>query len=264
MVDFAALKAKIVSLKNEIVQDSISPVRLGTILEELLQQMREIYQVNLGDDIQQAIIDANNALDRANKALEILEIAINMHLEAAGVTIVDRGTWHPGENYYFAELNPVTGVVETSDVWYHGCRWRCLITGTTQEPRWDATDWMFIEGNPDFTVEFEPVNTVFRVTAIDMTLNIVAWLHNQNITDDIHASDVVWTRYSEDAEGTPRLLSDSVWAHNHIGAGKSVHITTADIDWNGGPLPKKIRFTATVTLRDGEEAAAAMNLIDMN
>lgn len=178
-------------------------------------------------------------------------------------TIVDRGAWIAGETYYFEEKNPDTGILETSDVWHYGCRWRCMKKGTMQEPRWNAIDWAFIEGNPDFTVEFEPVNTIFRVNNIDMTLSIVAWMHNRDITADILDADVVWTRYSEDADGYPRPASDNIWALNHAGAGKSIHITTVDIDYNGR-IPKKVRFTATVTLRDGVEAVAALSLIDIN
>lgn len=189
-----------------------------------------------------------------------------IHVDYKGrpmVTIVDTGQWVSGKMYYFETINPDTGIIETHDAWHYGCKWRCMKTGTTQEPRWNSTDWAMVEGNPEFTVEFEPVNTVFRVTNIDMTLQIVARIYNRDVTADILDEDVIWSRYSEDSEGNVRLLSDNVWAHNHAGAGKSVHITTADIDWDGGALPKKIRFTATVTLRDGEEATAAMNLIDL-
>lgn len=172
------------------------------------------------------------------------------------VSFIDRGPWQQGVTYYCEKHNPSTGIYETSDVWHHGCKWRCMKTGTTQEPRWNATDWAMVEGNPHFTVEFAPVNTVFRPTNIDMTLDIIAQLYNQDVTDDILDEDVVWERYSEDADGNPRPLSDNAWALAHAAAGKSVRITTADIDFNGR-MPKVVRFTATVTLRDGRDATAA-------
>ena len=168
-------------------------------------------------------------------------------------TIVDTGAWVDGRLYLFETKNPDSGRYETHDAWHYGCRWRCMKTGTRQEPRWNAVDWAFVEGDPAFTVEFEAVNTIFKVTAIDMPLKIVAWLHNRDITEDILDEDVEWTRYSEDADGNPRPVSDTAWAMAHAGAGKSVHITTADIDWTGGRLPKKIIFTATVALRAGAE-----------
>ena len=172
------------------------------------------------------------------------------------VTYVDRGVWQPGTTYYNEERNAFTGIYETSDVWHCGCKWRCMKTGTTQEPRWNATDWAMVEGNPHFTVDFAPVNTVFRPSDIDMRLDIIAQLYNQDVTADIADEDVVWTRYSEDADGNPRAASDNVWALRHANAGKSVRITTEDIDYNGR-IPKVVRFTATVTLRDGRDATAA-------
>ena len=93
MLDVSALKAKIESLKHEIIQDSISPMRLGIILEELLMQLRKVYQGNLTDDIEQAIREADTALNKARTALEILEQAIRLHLEASRVSIVDRGIY---------------------------------------------------------------------------------------------------------------------------------------------------------------------------
>ena len=66
----------------------------------------------------------------------------------------------------------------------------------------------------------------------------------------------MWTRYSEDAQGVPRVASDNAWAIKRAGAGKSMHLTAADIDFNGY-IPKTVKFTATVTLRDGMGNAAA-------
>jgi len=250
MLDVSALKAKIESLKNEIIQDSISPMRLGIILEELLKLLRKVYQANLTDDIEQAIREADTALNKARTALEILEQAIRLHLEASRVSIVDRGIYDPQATYYYQTLNPATGVIETSDVWYGSCRFRCLATGTGQIPEWSSTDWMFIEGNPYFTVEFRDTDYLFDPDSFECPLEIVAWMYNQDITDDILDADVVWTRYSEDAEGRPRPASDAAWAAKRIGAGKSITITRDDCDFNGY-TPKTLRFTATVTLRDG-------------
>lgn len=171
-------------------------------------------------------------------------------------TYVDRGQWSATANYYNETVNPVTGVYETSDVWYKGCKYRCMKTGTHNAPAWNGTDWVMIEGNPDFMVEFAETDYLFDPDNFDVTLQIIAWLHNIDITQDIADTDVVWTRYSEDAQGTPRVASDNVWALKRAGAGKSLHLTSADIDFNGY-VPKTIKFTATVTLRDGMGNSAA-------
>ena len=108
-----------------------------------------------------------------------------------------------------------------------------------------------VEGNPEFTVEFEDSDYIFDPDRFDVTLSIIAKLYNTVITSDILDADVEWTRYSEDAEGHPRTASDNAWALRRAGAGKSIRLTAEDCDFNGY-IPKKIRFTATVTLRDGQ------------
>ena len=174
------------------------------------------------------------------------------------VTYVDRGAWTQSGKYYCDAINPDTGDYETSDVWFNGCKYRCCKNLTTTAPAWNNTDWAMIEGNPDFAVDFQEPESILDPDKIDLTLTIVATLYNMNITDDILDADVMWTRYSEDAEGNERVASDNVWSLRHANSGKSLHLTAEDMDFNGY-MPKVIRFTATVTLRDGmgNEAATA-------
>ena len=172
------------------------------------------------------------------------------------VEYVDRGQYDPNATYYNAAVNPDTGQYETSDVWYLGCKWRCMVTGTTDTPAWNSTDWAMVEGNPEFTVEFADTDYLFDPDKFDVTLRIIAKLYNQVITDDILDADVVWTRYSEDPDGNPRTASDNAWAIRRAGAGKSMHLTVEDCDFNGY-IPRTLRFTATVTLRDGATGTPA-------
>ena len=183
-------------------------------------------------------------------------IRLNRWTGKPEVTFVDRGQWVEGGLYYCEAENPETEVFETSDVWYMGCKYRCCKNLTTKAPAWNTTDWAMIEGNPDFTVEFNDTDVLFDPDRFDLTLTIIARLHNIIITDDILDEDVMWTRYSEDADGVERVASDNAWAIRRAGAGKSIHLTKEDIDFNDY-VPKVVKFTATVTLRDGmgEEAA---------
>lgn len=173
------------------------------------------------------------------------------------VNYVDRGQWDASGLYYCATVNPATGEYETSDVWYMGCKWRCCYNLTTTTPAWNNTHWAMIEGNPAFTVEFNDTDVLFDPDRFDLTLTIIAKLYNQDVTNDVLAADVQWTRYSEDANGVERVASDNAWAIRRGGSGKSIHLTAEDIDFNGY-VPRVVRFTATVTLRDGQgnEAAA--------
>lgn len=164
--------------------------------------------------------------------------------------VIDRGPWAAGAAYYCEALNPETGIYEISDVWYMGCKWRCAKTGTTTAPAWNNTDWAMVEGNPQFTVEFADTDYIFDPDRFSLTLTIIARLYNMDITDDILAADVEWTRYSEDANGVPRTASDNAWALKRAGAGKSISLTIEDCDLNGY-MPRTLKFIATVTLRDG-------------
>lgn len=164
--------------------------------------------------------------------------------------VVDRGQWAAGTAYYAGDLNEETGVYEISDVWYSGCKWRCAKTGTTTAPAWNNTDWAMVEGNPEFSVDFEDTDYIFDPDRFALTLKIVAKLYNMDVTADILGNDVVWTRYSEDADGNERVTSDQAWALKRAGAGKQIALTIADCDFNGY-VPKTIKFIATVTLRDG-------------
>lgn len=164
--------------------------------------------------------------------------------------VVDRGQWAAGTAYYAGDLNEETGVYEISDVWYSGCKWRCAKTGTTTAPAWNNTDWAMVEGNPEFSVDFEDTDYIFDPDRFALTLKIAAKLYNMDVTADILDNDVVWTRYSEDADGNERVASDQAWALKRAGAGKQIALTIADCDFNGY-VPKTIKFIATVTLRDG-------------
>lgn len=174
--------------------------------------------------------------------------------------ITDRGEWDAAAEYYCNALNTVTGVYETSDVWYKGCRWRCAKTGTKTAPAWNVTDWAMVEGNPAFSVDFAETETLFDPDRFALTLTVVATLYNQDVTADILDADVQWTRYSEDADGNERTASDTAWALKRAGAGKSIALTAADCDFNGY-VPKTLRFTATVTLRDGQGEEAATDSV---
>ena len=172
------------------------------------------------------------------------------------VTYVDRGQWYAAANYYCEAKNPTTGVWETSDVWYMGCKYRCCKNLTKTAPAWNNTDWAMVEGNPDFTVEFADTDYLFDPDRFAVTLTIIAKLHNIDVTADILDADVIWTRYSEDDKGVERVASDNAWALKRAGAGKSINLTAADVDFNGY-VPKVLRYTATVTLRDGIGEPAA-------
>ena len=179
---------------------------------------------------------------------------------------VDRGNWveNPAEPYHFEATNSVTGVYETSDVWYYGCKWRCIKDCPTDAPKWNSMQWMQIEGNPEFSIEIAIENgglLDFDYFAVHgTTLEVTGKIYNLDVTRDILDADVTWTRYTEDPNGTPRTESDNVW---NLGGhtGKTLHLTKDDLNIDSSGMPSVIKFTARALLRDGVEAEDTISVI---
>lgn len=158
---------------------------------------------------------------------------------------VDRGEWMAGGRYYSVDINPATGDVEISYVWYKGCKFRCLKTGTAAPPLWNSEDWQFAEGDPEFHASFEESEQIFDPDTFDTTLTVKATLYNQDVTGDL--SSVEWSRYSEDGNGIERTAADAAWLASHYGIGTQLHLTREDCGFYGY-IPRALRFMATVTL----------------
>ena len=181
-------------------------------------------------------------------------------------TIVDRGNWmeNPEEPYHFEAINAQTGVYETSDVWYRGCKWRCIKDCPTGAPRYDSMEWFMIEGNPDFSISIEVENggmldyDWFAAHGTDLV--VTGQIHNQDVTVDILDKDVSWTRRSKDAEGNWRVSDDEVW-NALLRKGKTLHLTVDDISYNSSGLPQMLEFTATALLRDGVTAQDTISVM---
>lgn len=174
-------------------------------------------------------------------------------------TIRDRGPYDPAEKYYSGDtVRPETNDWEQSDVWYLGCRWRCMVTGTARAPAWNVTDWAFIEGNPEFRVELLGAPTAIRPRNFKFTLRVKATLYNADVTADILDSDIEWTRYTEDSDGNQRVSSDNAWAIKHASAAKEITLTQDDLDILDGVVPPVARFIVSVRLRDGKEPVSAV------
>jgi hypothetical protein len=109
-----------------------------------------------------------------------------------------------------------------------------------------------VEGNPDFSVDFAEPEQLYDIDDFYMKLTIIATLYNRDVTSDILIEDFVWTRYSEDADGNERENDDLIWNSKHEGVGATLVATLDDLGVGTSTgFPKKVRFTCTVTLRDG-------------
>lgn len=108
-----------------------------------------------------------------------------------------------------------------------------------------------MEGDPTFRVELRGGPASIRPRSFKFTLEVVASIYNEDVTDTIADGDIEWTRYTEDDDGNRRADSDNVWAMRHAQAGRSLTLTEADLDITAGIVPKVAVFTATVRLRPG-------------
>lgn len=184
-----------------------------------------------------------------------------MRINYQGVVVVqlnDRGFW----SLEVAQSdNPYTAGKETVDtVWHYGCRWKCLVTGTTDEPRYASTGWAMIEGNPAFSIDIESENgwafdaTQLQEGVVFTTLSVTGELYNRDVTDSILDTDVSWTR------DTGNVSEDNAWAIKRADAGKTLTLTVDDL---GIDFTRKgvCSFKATALLRDGQQTEIAEQTI---
>ncbi len=166
----------------------------------------------------------------------------------------NRGPWSAAD----AVNNPYQSTPEIFDaVYYIGCKWMCLVTGTTQEPKWNATDWAMIEGNSELTLEFSSNNGYnFFAGKVDAEFTpIVYWGYN-DISEDVLPGDWSWTRDSG------QVTEDNAWSVAHANNGRILHLTNEDMPNNWGAT-RKVKFTCTAYVRDGAGSINVENYIDI-
>ena len=174
----------------------------------------------------------------------------------------DRGEWSmetaTGAEPYQADREAQTETVRVmmyDTVWHYGCKWMCLVSGTTDEPQYGSASWAMIEGNPDFSIDIESSNGwYFDAERFATTLTITGELYNRDVTAHILDADVEWTR------DTGNVTEDNAWAVAHAETGKSLPLTVNDL----GPDYMNMtgcKFIARVLLRDGQNNYETMNYI---
>lgn len=164
----------------------------------------------------------------------------------------NRGLWSASE----AVDNPYQSDDKMYDAVYHyGCKWICLQTGATDEPRYGSVAWAMIEGNPEFTIDIESSNGwYFDVDRFATTLTVTGELYNRDVTLHILDDDIEWTR------DTGNVTEDNAWAVAHAGAGKSLPLTVNDL----GPdymMLTGCKFIAKALLRDGKGNYETVNYV---
>lgn len=166
----------------------------------------------------------------------------------------NRGPWSSED----AVNNPYQSTDTVYDAVYHiGCKWMCLVTGTTQEPKWNATDWAQIEGNSELSLAFSSNNGYnFFAGKVNAEFTpIVYWGYN-DISADVLSGDWSWTRDSG------QVTEDNAWSVAHANNGRVLHLTNEDMPSNWGTT-RKVKFTCTAYVRDGVGSTNVENYIDI-
>lgn len=146
--------------------------------------------------------------------------------------VVDRGEWSlsvaQGEWPYrymtHETTNDSTGqrfvTLEQHAVWHLGCKWGCLVDKTVKEPKWNSTDWIMLEGDPNYYLQVESSNGyAFRRSSVDTNLTARIYYGNIEITADIMNTtgvEVEWLRV------TGNVGDDNTWQPEYVDGQKNV------------------------------------------
>lgn len=152
-------------------------------------------------------------------------------------TIRDRGLWSSTA----ATQDPYLCNSEYQDECYHdSCKYRCLVQGTLQEPRYDSTDWLLVAGDTTLTLDIDSeAGSTFLYGHLETTLVATVRRGLTDISDDIDDSDWSWTRETCD------LADDRIWNTDHASCGRELELTSEDLPVASG------RFICTAYVRDG-------------
>lgn len=180
--------------------------------------------------------------DRPSIYLENVLVRNMIKLDRQGSIIKttrDRGLW----SAQAAQQDPYLCDSEYQDECYHkSCKYRCLVEGTLQEPRYDSTDWLLVAGDTTLKLEIESSAGVVFVQGILDTILVATLFRGVNdISDEILDADWTWTRETSD------VASDRIWDADHASCTRELHLTNEDLP---APLIHG-RFVCTAYVRDG-------------
>lgn len=170
--------------------------------------------------------------------------------------LVNRGIWSLSvatseEPYLFESKNPITGVNETSTVYQRGAKWQCLKSRTLLEPKWNSTDWAFLEGNGEFSIDFQSSKGFsFFYGLIDTVIEARFYHGTTDITEDVMSTSgtvITWNR------DTGIAAEDNAWSPTFVDGKKNkIHLVSSDMgsQWLNA---RSVTFKITAVIPLGEE-----------
>lgn len=183
--------------------------------------------------------------------------------------ITDRGEWSADiaagdDPYLFEAKRSSTGLFETHDVWREGVRYRCLRSGTTQEPRWNASDWDDKGGNKQYIVEFtnKTGSRSYRNGDVDDEFTAHVLFSGREITDILMSTPGTEIQWVRDTGNAP---ADNTWMPTYVDGKKNViKLVKADMgtDWM---TVRKAKFICRIFVPVGDiHTEVASNYIGYN
>lgn len=168
---------------------------------------------------------------------------------------VNRGIWSlsvaTSEPYLFESKNPLTGTNETSTVYHRGSKWQCLKSGTLLEPKWNSTDWAFLEGNGEFSIDFQSSKGFsFFYGLIDTEIEAKFYHGTTDITEDVMNTPGTVITWSRD---TGIESEDKAWSPSFVDNRKNkIHLISPDMgsQWLNA---RSVTFKITAVIPLGEE-----------
>lgn len=157
-------------------------------------------------------------------------------------TIRDRGLWDASVTDYLCNDR------YQDEVYHKSCKYRCIVEGTVQEPRYDSTDWLLVAGDTTLSLDIESSEgDTFLFGELDTTLKAIVKRGVNDITAEILPMDFSWSRDTGD------VVEDSTWNTNHSIASDTIHLTNEDL-----PVSHRTgKFICRVYARDGAETVSA-------
>lgn len=152
--------------------------------------------------------------------------------------IVDRGQWsldiaqsespyrfHTSEELYPDETTYT--LLEQHSVWHNGMRFRCLKDKTTEEPKWNSTDWAMMD---EYELEMRFTSSegnAFAAGKVDTEITPSVYLGNIDISDDIAVIDWIWTYELGEYNGRVLHLTNELMPPNWSRTNKAKFTCTA-------------------------------------
>lgn len=177
-------------------------------------------------------------------------------------------SWVKGMVYYYNDVNPHTGLTETSLVWWRGKLWMCCRTATAQEPRWGCSDWRVVMGDTTYLCEIlSSAGSAYHGGNVSTILAMDVRFGQENITELLSemAVSIEWTRmtrFNEQTKSWERRAEDVTWTPRYA-EGDRMKIVVERNDMGSGWMIdyRQAAFRCTVTINSSDEPFLADYLI---